>query len=150
MEVSFISGGINLTKIEVYQKVGLQDEILFMYGDEIDFQLRVLKEGYKLVVIKEAQAWHKHIYLDKDKFRSELAYFLLGRNPFVLYKNYLSIFYRIIGGLKFLYSSLKILRELFISKNYKKLFYYITGISFGILGIQKIPRKILNNKSDIE
>lgn len=60
MFVDFISGGINITRKEVFFDVGLQDEFLFMYADETDFAYRAKKKGWKLLVTKDAIAYHMH------------------------------------------------------------------------------------------
>lgn len=39
-EIAYLGGGCNLAKREFYEKVGLQDENLFMYNDEMDMYFR--------------------------------------------------------------------------------------------------------------
>ena len=46
---------------EYYEKVGLQDEKLFMYFDEIDTAIRTKKNGYKIAVLSNVYVWHWHI-----------------------------------------------------------------------------------------
>ena len=45
-----MSGGMNLGKREFYEKVGLQDEKLFMYSDEVDIGTRAKKLGFKMMI----------------------------------------------------------------------------------------------------
>ncbi len=61
-EVSFISGGLHMLKASLLREIGLQDERLFMYGDELDFDWRVRKAGFKGGVVLNARAWHEHDY----------------------------------------------------------------------------------------
>jgi GT2 family glycosyltransferase len=60
-DVDFIPGGCNFGSAQMFRKVGLQDERLFMYGDEMDFDTRVKRAGYRVAILGEARAWHEHI-----------------------------------------------------------------------------------------
>jgi GT2 family glycosyltransferase len=64
LEVDFVAGGINLTRREVFEQVGLQDEQLFMYCEETDFDIRVRDHGWRLLVTREAVAAHRHRGMD--------------------------------------------------------------------------------------
>ena len=59
--VDLVPGGISLSRREFYERVGLQDEKLFMYCDERDMYYRGRKLGYKEGVTSSAVAWHQHI-----------------------------------------------------------------------------------------
>jgi len=61
-EVGFVSGGLHMVRRKVFEQVGLQDERLFMYCDELDFDWRVRQAGYSGGVVRHARAWHEHIY----------------------------------------------------------------------------------------
>jgi GT2 family glycosyltransferase len=141
MEVDFIAGGMNLTKREVYEKVALQDERLFMYCDETDWDIRVKRFGYRLVVTKKAMAWHEHVF-EKGKgsnLGSPLSYFLQRRNQLLLVKKY--------GSKKdLIYTTIEMLRKspsytwrpLFRLKFLRFCAHYL-GIMYGFFGIHKIP-----------
>ena len=89
LEVDVIPGGINLAKREVYERVGLQDERLFMYCDEIDWDHRVRLAEYRLLVTKKAQAWHEHNTRPVANTRSrKLARFYDNRNHVYLVGKY--------------------------------------------------------------
>lgn len=53
-------GGANIAKTSFYKLNGLQDEMLFMYSDEVDTGLRAKKNGLKMAVTKDAVGWHLH------------------------------------------------------------------------------------------
>lgn len=146
MEVDFISGGINMIKREVYDTIGLQDENLFMYGDELDFDLRAKNAGYKLVILKEAVCWHMHIYLDKKQVRSKLSYFLFSRNTFALYRKYLFGVNRLKGYLRIMYYTLIEMFVLFKIRRYNRVFPYLHGLLMGMIGYYKIPKIYLKAK----
>jgi len=80
LEVDFIPGGVTLVRREAYEKVGLQDERLFMYCDELDWTLRAQRSGYRLVVSKLGQAWHQHTILVDPRQGQLRANFYTFRN----------------------------------------------------------------------
>ncbi len=47
-----------LIKREILEKIGLMDENFFIYGDDIDFCMRIKKAGYKILFLPSAQAIH--------------------------------------------------------------------------------------------
>ncbi len=91
LEVSYVGGGVNLAKREFYEKVGLQDENLFMYNDEMDMFYRAKKLGFVEAVTKEAEVWHQHISYPSTKDLSWKMSFLNGRNRVYIIKKHLGI-----------------------------------------------------------
>lgn len=77
--VDWVPGGINLAKRSFYETVGLQDENLFMYYDEIDMCYRAKAKGWLEGVTKSAVAWHQHIN-PKNGMRDYKAYKICSRN----------------------------------------------------------------------
>ena len=87
-----ISGGINLSRREFFEEIGLQDENLFMYSDEVDTGLRTRASKYRLAVIKSAKAWHAHINNPQDKkYRGAFSKYLIGRNKIYLARKHLDL-----------------------------------------------------------
>jgi GT2 family glycosyltransferase len=82
--VDTVMGGINLAKRIFYEKVGLQDENLFMYSDEVDMGIRAKKAGLKMAAVKTAVAWHAHINPSSNKTRNPYVNYLTGRNKIYL------------------------------------------------------------------
>jgi GT2 family glycosyltransferase len=138
-EVDFISGGINMIRRDVYEKIGFQDEMLFMYGDEVDFDIRVKKARYKILALKNAICWHMHIFLDKSGMRSRLAYFLFSRNMFILYRKHLFGMQRFLGYLAFLYMAKSEIRKLLKNRKFDILKAYLHGAFLGSIGYYIIP-----------
>jgi GT2 family glycosyltransferase len=93
--VSYVPGGMNLSKREFYEKVGLQDEALFMYGDERDMYIRANKSGYQEGVTKEAIAWHQHINTEGREFYLPFVCFLIARNHVYLAKKHYGIIHAV-------------------------------------------------------
>ena len=51
VDVVWTSGNCMITKAEVIRKVGMLDEIFFIYGEEADLCWRMFFHGYRLVYI---------------------------------------------------------------------------------------------------
>jgi GT2 family glycosyltransferase len=85
--VSLIAGGMNLTRRAVFEQIGLQDERLFMYGDEKDFDLRAIKAGWDILVTRTAVAIHEHPG-SKSMLRP-WSLFLITRNRLWLIRKHL-------------------------------------------------------------
>ena len=62
----FTPGAGCLAKREFYEKVGLQDELLFIYADETDMALRGKKQCFLEGVTSRTLGWHRHIPTGKD------------------------------------------------------------------------------------
>jgi GT2 family glycosyltransferase len=86
LAVDFICGGINLTRREVFEQIGLQDERLMMYADESDFDYRAKHAGWKLLVLREAVAHHLHSGESSDD-KSRPVY-LMTRNRLYLVRKH--------------------------------------------------------------
>ncbi len=83
MYVDSVPGGVSLSKREYYEKVGLQDENLFMYSDERDMAYRTKENGYKEGVTSKAIVWHQHIRCPYQDKRLKSNY-LIARNRIYL------------------------------------------------------------------
>lgn len=57
-----LSGGCFLTKRVVYETIGLQDERINMYSDEVDTGIKCANKGYTLLSTKLVKSWHQHIF----------------------------------------------------------------------------------------
>lgn len=86
--VSFVPGGINMSKRIFYEKVGLQDENLFMYNDEFDMFYRAKKIGFVEAVTKKALTWHQHIPNHIVPGMRRKMSFLIGRNRVYIIKKH--------------------------------------------------------------
>jgi len=139
-------GGMNLASRSFYEKVGLQDEDLFMYSDEVDMAIRARKAGLKMGVIKEVKAWHQHININGRKERPPFSAFLIGRNKIYLgYKHFslgralLIFIFQVFLFFKGLIAGIKSMSKI----QYQ--FYFLFGSFCGILRIKKNFRFIVNN-----
>lgn len=90
-ECTGLPGGCFLTKTEVYQKIGLQDEKINMYADEVDFGIRVAKAGYMLMATSTTLSWHQHVFAPGKRTRNPKASYFMGRNHVYLAKKHFGV-----------------------------------------------------------
>lgn len=60
METPFVTGCSMMVKKQVFEKVGLLDEKLFAYLEDLDFCLRAKQVGYTLLYEPQSKLWHKN------------------------------------------------------------------------------------------
>lgn len=138
VEADCLPGGMNIVKREVYEKVGLQDESLFMYMDENDFFYRVKGSGYKLFSLRAAIASHCHIATEGKQNDNSLAWFYINRNHLIVARRYrgLKVFLKLLlkastlKGFALTYTFLK-------ERTPRKVLYYYAGILYGLFGSRK-------------
>lgn len=138
--VEAIPGGINLAKREFYEKVGLQDEKLFMYSDEVDTAFRSKKANYKIVSTNSVQAWHQHINPNYQNRRHPYSRYLMARNKVYLAKKHLG---RMSMIKNFLLQNLTFFKNCFVFLLKGKFHllederFAITGSLYGLIGNMK-------------
>jgi GT2 family glycosyltransferase len=75
-----------MTRAPVIQQVGLMDESLFMYAEEIDWCIRVKKAGWDVYCVPTAQIVH-HAGGSTRQFRDKM-YVALWRSRFRLFEKH--------------------------------------------------------------
>ncbi len=70
--VDFVIGGALLLRKEVFQQIGLMDENLFFYNDDIDWCKSIRKAGWKIYFVPQAQIMHYGGYSSKRVFNPRL------------------------------------------------------------------------------
>ncbi len=136
VESECLPGGMNLIRREVYEKVGLQDESLFMYMDENDFFYRMAQHRYRILATKNAVALHCHIHTERGRHNdNSLAFFYINRNHLLVCKRYRSLGTTLkLFFVKFFWSGIKYSYIFIKDHTYKKIFYYYLGLLVGIMG----------------
>lgn len=138
IECECLPGGMNLVKREVYEKVGLQDESLFMYCDENEFFLRVGAAGYRIIATSKAISSHCHIYTEGTKNDNSLAWYYINRNHLLVCNQYKSFLITLKLFLKkFFYFGVKYAISFILDKTPKKIYYYYLGLIHGIFGMRR-------------
>lgn len=82
--VDFVTGCAMLVNRKVFDKVGLLDTRLFMYGEDVDFCWRARRAGFKLAAAPRAKMWHK-VSTSANREKSTLRY-LRTRNQNRFYR----------------------------------------------------------------
>jgi GT2 family glycosyltransferase len=85
-ETGYLSGAAILMRTELLHKYGLWDHNYFMYHEDTDYSLRLKLLGYRNVVVRDAEFFHKYEFK-----RSIEKYFWIERNRYVL----LLLFYKV-------------------------------------------------------
>lgn len=79
-----VPGGMNMALRRFYEKIGLQDENLFMYSDEVDIGIRAKRAEFLLAATSDIVAWHQHVNPNNSDSKSPLSGYLMGRNEIYL------------------------------------------------------------------
>ena len=142
MEVGYVAGGANISKRSFYETdgVGLQDENLFMYGDERNMALRAVRKGYKEIVTSDVLAWHQHInkqYLSgkNEDARNPMVGFLIARNFTYTQKEFFNRRITYIAVAYLLLNAVAVFLRHITNKTRRQYFYnYLKGIKAGLRG----------------
>ncbi|MFC1571029.1 glycosyltransferase family 2 protein [Candidatus Margulisiibacteriota bacterium] len=70
--VDFVIGAALLVRKEVIDKIGLMDENLFFYNDDLDWCLRIRKAGCKIYFLPQAEITHYGGYSSRRTFNPRL------------------------------------------------------------------------------
>ncbi len=80
----YCSGACVMFRADALKKVGLFDEIFFLYHEDTDLSWRLRLAGYDLGVVKDSIVFHKYVFS-----KSNLKFFYIERNRLLtLFKNY--------------------------------------------------------------
>ncbi|MDB4114571.1 glycosyltransferase family 2 protein [Flavobacteriaceae bacterium] len=136
LEVDFLCGGNYMFRGEVFNKIGLYDEKIFMYGDEVDILMRLANYGYKVFSTTKTVCYHEHIYEvingKNVRFPSNNALFFTGRNYFYLINKYGNYKNLVFGIIKAIYKSIRfILVSLIKNGSLIKPYYLVKGYAKG-------------------
>ncbi|MDI6731738.1 MAG: glycosyltransferase family 2 protein, partial [Candidatus Margulisbacteria bacterium] len=70
--VDFVIGAALMVKRVVIQKVGLMDENLFFYNDDLDWCMSIRKAGWKIYFLPQAEIVHYGGYSSRRQFNPRL------------------------------------------------------------------------------
>jgi GT2 family glycosyltransferase len=60
-EITFVAGSAFIARANIFKQIGLFDEKLFCYCEDVDLSRRILLAGMKMWYLPEARVWHKHL-----------------------------------------------------------------------------------------
>lgn len=103
--ITFASGCCMLIKTEILKKVGMLSEDFFLYFEDTDYSLKVIKKGYKIYYESKAYIFHKESKSTKRNSAVFQYYFI--RNRFLFIKNNFDILHKYFA---YLYSILFVIK----------------------------------------
>ena len=71
-EVTFATGCC-MVRADVVRKIGMLDEGLFAYAEDMDWSMKALRAGYKIVTAPRSVLWHLEIRATSSAWRFRLA-----------------------------------------------------------------------------
>jgi GT2 family glycosyltransferase len=137
---NFASGCFMFIPSYIFKSIGLLRESYFMYYEDADFSLRIIRFGYKIFVISDQYILHK-VNSSVSKIKNKVFYnvYYSNRNRLLLiYNEYNNKFIRYFSFfILFFEITLKIILNFFIF-NFKKILVYFKSIFDYFLLIKKI------------
>ncbi len=131
-EVDFLTGCALLIRVECIQKLGLFDESLFFYAEDLEYSLRVKKVGYKLVWVPYAFCWHD-IDITQGRTSPFVMHHLARSNVIVRKKHFSKPYYFYYLFLHFLlFTPFRMFQVLRGSRDLKAIFSWLKGTWEGI------------------
>jgi GT2 family glycosyltransferase len=82
-EVTYTTGSAMIMRVSVLKEIGLLDEDLVMYHEDLEWCLRARGHGYMMMIVPEARVFHKY-----DFEKSIKKYFYMERNRFIVLFQY--------------------------------------------------------------
>jgi GT2 family glycosyltransferase len=86
-EVERVTGCSMLVKRDVCERIGLMDENLFLYAEELDWCVRAKKAGYKILYVPDSKVYHKISLSTGDNYGVIFNYFNTRNFLYVIQKN---------------------------------------------------------------
>lgn len=104
-EPQWLTGCALMVRNEVVRKVGLLDESLFMYYEDVDYSFRIKEAGYQLIYHPESVIYHiagastRAKKKGKEGFLNPIVHYYLIRNKIWFLKKYLNPRHKITAAL---------------------------------------------------
>jgi GT2 family glycosyltransferase len=72
---------------EVFERIGLLDEVLFLQAEDVEFSARATAAGFEISVVSDAKVWHHVSAASGGEFSPLAAYYCL-RNGLHISREY--------------------------------------------------------------
>lgn len=82
---SFVTGCCMMIHKDIFKKVGMLDENYFMYGEDVDYSIKLTNAGTKMLFLPNAKLWHK---VGGSSASSKLNIYYDTRNKLLLMDKY--------------------------------------------------------------
>jgi GT2 family glycosyltransferase len=129
-EPYYINGASLLVKSAVIRTAGLMNESFFLYGEELEWQIRVKQHGWSLLYCPSAKVWHKEN--STLGYKSPIIEFYYTRSCLWIIREY--SFWTL--PTTFIFHSLRILRRL-IRGDFRRALAVLKGLYSGLF--DKLP-----------
>ncbi|MCQ2496150.1 MAG: glycosyltransferase family 2 protein [Lachnospiraceae bacterium] len=137
---SALTGGMNMASKSFYEAVGLQDESLFMYSDEVDMGIRAKRKNIGMKVVADTVAWHQHINPKKRMRRLPYTSYLIARNKVYLGRKHYGVIRAFCIFTYFIMLQLyMMIKNKLKHKDTENEKYAISGAWNGLIGNMKMP-----------
>jgi GT2 family glycosyltransferase len=60
-DITFAIGCALFARSWIFEKIGLFDEDLYCYGEDVDLSHRIISAGYRMKYYPKAKVWHRHL-----------------------------------------------------------------------------------------
>lgn len=104
---AYSAGTALFLKRDLIKKIGLLDDIFFMYFEETDWNLRAKKEGYKNYYVPTSIVYHKVSRSSNNK-QFSLKHFFINRNSQILVWKYAGFIDILIFYIKFIIGNFRV------------------------------------------
>jgi len=132
-EIFHASGAALLTRTKYFFEVGMFDESLFLYRDDVDYCWRLRLAGYKVACLSTAKARH-YVSATLGKHNPLFEYYFFRNNIWLLVKN-CDIKYIPFKFFLFLIETLMIIVISLLSKDYLRTMSMVKGFLDGMKGL---------------
>jgi GT2 family glycosyltransferase len=141
------SGAAMLLPTAMLKKIGLFDDQLFMYHEDVDLAWRARIAGYDIKLVPEAQVWHKYTF-----GRNDSKFFYVERNRLLfIWKNF-GLRFRLLTLPAFLINELALLVFFTLQRNLDVKLKSYVGVWKLLHHVQKSRKKLekIRKKTDRE
>ncbi len=138
----YVPGGVCIFRKEIIKEIGLLDEIFFMYYEEVDWNFRAKKKGYKIYYVPTTIIYHKVTQFICDR-ASLLKQYFLNRNKQILVWKQIKLTDVLIFYLNFSFKNLKMILGALLHKR----FYLAYLLSYSFFQGFRIGIKRRSNRS---
>jgi len=134
-EAFYASGAALLTRSRIFSKVGMFDEDLFLYHDDLDYGWRLRLAGFRVVCVVDASAYH-YGSATLGSGSPVVLYFIMRNNILVLAKNSTLTWFTIRLFFFFLEVSMSFLAYLLMQHDYKRAIIILNALLDGLRGLR--------------
>jgi hypothetical protein len=85
-DLGYVAGASLLAKTSLIKSVGMMLESFFMYGEDVEWQIRVKHSGYRLVYCPRSRVWHKENA--SSGYKSPFVEYYATRNSLWIVRRY--------------------------------------------------------------